>query len=87
MKDAKIWHETPESAAHFYNALLPENFGTWRDAGENIQEWWQSRNVQKARSAFCNMFARTSPAWAREWMVAFDKLASDGPRQKALCEL
>lgn len=52
MKDAKIWHETPESAAHFYNALLPENFGTWRDAGENIQEWWQSRNVQKARSAF-----------------------------------
>lgn len=86
MKDAEIWHDTPESAAHFYNTLLPENIGSWREASESIHEWWESKKVQGARSAFCNMYARTSPTWPEEWMAAFDQLASDGPRQKALCE-
>jgi len=48
LRSAGIFHETPESAALKVAAV-------W----DNASEWWESREVQDARKAFCNQYART----------------------------
>jgi putative transferase (TIGR04331 family) len=52
LKNARIYHETPESAA----ALVSE---IW----ENPDRWWQSAPVREARAQFSERFVRTSPTW------------------------
>lgn len=47
LKLAGILHETPESAANKLKEI-------WSD----IPRWWNSELVQKARSEFCNQYAR-----------------------------
>jgi len=47
--DAKIMHLNNKSAANHINEI-------W----ENIDEWWESENTQRARDLFCNQYSRKS---------------------------
>lgn len=51
-----IYHETPESAADMI-----------KNISKNVDHWWKSQPVQKARKRFCDRFARTSPDWLSQW--------------------
>lgn len=44
---------------------------------EDIDTWWMSDNVQKARKEFCNIYARSSYNWAKEWSVFWTTLATE----------
>jgi len=48
LRSAGIFHETPESAALKVAAV-------WDD----VAGWWESQEVQDARKAFCNQYARS----------------------------
>lgn len=50
LKDAGIYHDTPESAAAHIERI-------W----DNVNEWWFSKPVQQARDAFCDVYASNSP--------------------------
>jgi len=56
LKDAKVFHTTPESAGRFLN----ENF-------DRIDTWWGSDEVQTAVSRFRDKFARVSEDYQEEW--------------------
>lgn len=47
LKNAGIFHESPQSAAAHVNAV-------W----DNVAGWWQQPHVQEARAAFCEQYAR-----------------------------
>jgi len=47
LRDAKIYHPTPESAAEFL-------VGDW----DKLNSWWQDPSTQLARSMFCAAYAR-----------------------------
>ena len=34
---------------------------------ENVNDWWFSEKVQKARKNFCMKFAFTANDWATDW--------------------
>lgn len=72
-----VWHDTPESAAAFYNSLIPDNMSCWAEAAKTINKWWFSAEVQEARNICCKVIAHSSPEWARDWQLAFDQLARD----------
>jgi putative transferase (TIGR04331 family) len=36
----------------------------------DVQAWWEDPKVQKARLSWCQVFAKTSPTWRREWLKA-----------------
>lgn len=60
LRDAGLWHDSPESAAARLEAVR-----------KDPQDWWASPTVSAAREAFVETFARGSArwaeAWAREW--------------------
>jgi len=58
-----ILHYTPESAAVKVNEIY-----------RHPELWWQSTEVQRAKSMFCEQFARTSRDWLDEWTREFDQL-------------
>jgi putative transferase (TIGR04331 family) len=60
LKDAKIYHETPESAAQHIEEV-------WDD----IDQWWKSDQVQKARSHFCRKYTYTSKTMLNDMVEAF----------------
>lgn len=39
---------------------------------DDIDGWWYSNNVQKAREVFCKYYASESTNWARDWVNAFE---------------
>ena len=47
--EAGIFHLSPESIANKVNSI-------W----DNVEEWWESRQVQEARLKFCRQYARQS---------------------------
>jgi len=49
LKKAKIIHNSPEEAAKFVN----QNY-------YNLEEWWNSKSLQKVKNKFCYKFARRS---------------------------
>ena len=71
LRECGIWHDTSESAAHFYMSLV-EKSSTWREAEINIQDWWNEASVRKAREEFCMKYAQTDVYWAKKWQSAFD---------------
>jgi putative transferase (TIGR04331 family) len=56
LRSCGILHYTPESAARKLNQIY-----------DDPQEWWHQPEVQEARGAFCEQYARTSPNWLEEW--------------------
>jgi putative transferase (TIGR04331 family) len=54
LADAHIFHDTPESAAQHVHQI-------WDD----VAGWWRQADVQEARRAFCERYARMPdrPLW------------------------
>lgn len=84
MRRAKIWHDSPESAARFYSALVFDHNSDLHALKRHIQQWWKSDIVQDAKKAYCAHFARVSSDWEGEWRKAFDCLCADGVRSAPL---
>ena len=61
LRDAKIFHGNPESAANHLNNIW------W-----NPLDWWYSTKVQNARKEFLHCYGKSSSAPARE-MISFIK--------------
>ena len=62
LKTVGIFHETPESAAQ-------QMVRVWDD----VETWWNSDSVQKARVEFCEQYARTSEKLLDELQYFFKK--------------
>lgn len=60
LKDVKIFHETPESAAQHIAEV-------WND----IDLWWKSDRVQRARNSFCRKYSHTSKTMLNDMVEAF----------------
>ena len=56
LKDAEILFYCPKQAAQKVNMV-----------SNDIDSWWFSEGVQKARMKFCEKYALTSQDWATEW--------------------
>lgn len=69
LEDAKILFYNEVEAAIHINVI--EN---------DIDSWWQSSKVQKAREEFCFYFARTSENWADEWIKEFNRILEENAR-------
>ena len=54
--DLNILHTSPESAADFVNEI-------WNE----LESWWHSYEVQKARTDFCENFANSQEKWIEQW--------------------
>ena len=54
--DSGILHYSPKSAANKINAVF-----------DNPQEWWGGRDIQEARTIFCQRFARQDSNWVSKW--------------------
>jgi putative transferase (TIGR04331 family) len=63
LAEAGVIHDTPEAAAEHVNKH-------W----DNIAQWWQSPDVQNARIAWCDQYARTSKFWWLDWIKVLWKL-------------
>lgn len=55
-----VFHINPKSAANFLNKIEP-----------NIEEWWQSENVQNIVTDFCLTYAYNSSDWKQKWINFF----------------
>ncbi|MFA5181664.1 MAG: LIC12162 family protein [Syntrophales bacterium] len=58
-----ILHDTPEAAAGKVNEVY-----------DHVDEWWQVRERQEARSQFCEHYARSSSHAIDEWTNEFRKI-------------
>jgi putative transferase (TIGR04331 family) len=56
LRDAKIFHTSPESAAAHVSGL----------AGA-VAAWWSDARTRSARAKFCHVLARTGEGWALDW--------------------
>jgi len=54
--DVEILFDSPLKAAIKINEV-------WND----VQNWWQRKDVQKAVRNFCYNFARSSKTWRKQW--------------------
>jgi putative transferase (TIGR04331 family) len=62
--DAGILYGSPEAAAEAVNRVY-----------DDVEAWWNDPIRQKARTGFCQRFARTSPLAITEWADELMKLA------------
>lgn len=65
LREAKILFDNPEDAAEHINEI-------WND----VPNWWESPNVQKARTMWQCQYALTSPIWWWHWAVGIWRLAT-----------
>jgi len=64
LRQVGILHDTPESAAEKVNEVY-----------EDPMSWWNSLEIQKAKTTFCHRFARTSDKWLLQWKKELLKIA------------
>ena len=55
--------DSPEAAASKINEV-------WDD----VDEWWQSREIQDVRNMYCYRYARFAENWRRDWLRFFNSL-------------
>lgn len=70
LRKAGILFKDPESAARKVNEIY-----------KNSLEWWQSKEIQLARIAFCNRYAHSDKNWMKIWvneLMSLDNPASHG---------
>jgi len=60
-----IFHRTPESAAR-------QLMQVW----DNVEEWWEKEEVQKARQVFCNQYSFTSGESFEKLQVVFNEFST-----------
>lgn len=63
--EAKILHKSPEKAAEHLNSIA-----------SNVEDWWQSENVQGARSGWCEQYGLRRRLWSFDWLKAIFRLIS-----------
>ena len=63
LKSIKILFDDPAEAAEHINTIY-----------DDVDSWWFSDEVQKAREEFCYNYARTSDDWADEWIEEFRRV-------------
>lgn len=68
LKDAKIFHDSAESALDFVNKLYSG------DVNDNISNWWNSNKVQSSVTRFQNLYAKQNCNWKRDYIHLFDTL-------------
>lgn len=71
LKDAGIFHETPESAANFLNSVY-----------DDVDRWWESKEVRAARLTFVNRYARYDPRWMNKLFEKFNEILE---KEKTAC--
>lgn len=47
----------------------------------NIEEWWFSSSVQKARREFCHQYSRASDDWIKDWLIEFQSILNSDERK------
>ena len=57
MQQVGIYHDSPKSAAIMLNKVF-----------DNPDYWWNNENLQSARHAFCDNYAKMSPNWLNDWV-------------------
>ncbi len=67
LRKCGVVHESAVSAAAYINSIE-----------ENIEDWWQSKEVQDARKIWVNQFARTDQLWWWHWMKSLAGLKHVG---------
>ncbi|MDX4063848.1 LIC12162 family protein [Aliarcobacter skirrowii] len=72
LEDAKILFYDEVAAAKHINNI-----------NEDIDSWWLSPKVQKAREKFCYYYARTSDDWAEDWMKEFNNILEENARNNS----
>lgn len=72
LEDAKILFYDEVAAAKHINNI-----------NEDIDSWWLSPKVQKAREKFCYYYARTSKYWAEEWIQEFNNILEENARNNS----
>ena len=55
LKKVKIIHNSPQEAARFIN----ENY-------DHLEEWWNSKLLQKVKNKFCDKFAKKTKSPLRD---------------------
>ncbi len=66
LREVGILHDTPESAAQFFNEIA-----------NDVEKWWHSEKVQKTRKTFCAKFANASAEWESEWVIFLKSFLSN----------
>lgn len=72
LEEAKILFYDEVAAAEHINTI-----------SDNIDKWWQSDMVQKAREKFCYYYARTSKDWAGDWIKEFNNILEENARNNS----
>ena len=68
LRDAKVLHDTPESAAAHVATVY-----------EDPWSWWGSETVQAARKRVVQNYANNDPDWANSWCAALNVLTQKVP--------
>jgi len=63
LEEAKIFHPNGKSAATFLNSI-----------SNNIDSWWNSKEVKDAKNHYQKQYALTSQRWEDEWVQLINKL-------------
>ncbi len=72
LEEAKILFYDEVAAAEHINTI-----------SDNIDKWWQSDMVQKAREKFCYYYARTTKDWAGDWIKEFNNILEENARNNS----
>lgn len=73
LKEAGILYDTPEAAAIAVAA-----------AYDNVEQWWNTPEKQKAVEYFCNSYARTSPDSIEKWNAELTRISKVAYNQCSL---
>ena len=80
--DPNTWPYSPEATPYFEalmkaKIIFPDGKSAARrinDLSDNIQDWWLSHEVQSARQAWADQYARTSRFWWLHWFKILSKI-------------
>ncbi len=80
--DPKLWPYSEEAAPYFEilrkaGIIFPDGDSAARrinEISDNVQGWWLSDEVQSARQAWANQYARTSGIWWWHWLRTLYKI-------------
>ena len=56
LKEVKIFHGTPQSAANHLNDIYKDPLS-----------WWNNTKVQNVKNLFCDKYAQSNSKWIKKW--------------------
>ena len=66
LEKVNILHYSPNSAARHLNNVY-----------DDVDSWWQSRELQEKRRAFVDRYARCEQNWMQEWVGEFNMILNN----------